>query len=221
MWTIFANDPNQTNDTNVFQAISKYHPAKPNDDSVLIAYATAATITPTSGVTQWQVYNSTSAPRPKSEIYWYRDTNDAAPFFVGNTLVTDTVRMDTTFYFRQKRNKAIVRITQLEFAHANNTVGLTPAMPYWMSNSRKIALQLTNVGDAPLVIHQAIASCGCTVPTYTKSPIAPGETGTIDVTYNGKGKFPGHFKKTITIRSNAKENGVTRLTIEGNMEANK
>ncbi len=148
VWTIFANDPNQTNDTNVFQAISKYHPAKPNDDSVLIAYATAATITPTSGVTQWQVYNSTSAPRPKSEIYWYRDTNDAAPFFVGNTLVTDTVRMDTTFYFRQKRNKAIVRITQLEFAHANNTVGLTPAMPYWMSNSRKIALQLTNVGDA-------------------------------------------------------------------------
>lgn len=85
----------------------------------------------------------------------------------------------------------------------------------------KCTFKFTNVGDAPLVIHQAIASCGCTVPTYTKSPIAPGETGTIDVTYNGKGKFPGHFKKTITIRSNAKENGVTRLTIEGNMEANK
>ena len=48
----------------------------------------------------------------------------------------DTSNRRTTFYFRQKRNKAIVRITQLEFAHANNTVGLTPAMPYWMSNNR-------------------------------------------------------------------------------------
>ena len=29
----------------------------------------------------------------------------------------------------------------------------------------------TNIGDAPLVIHQAVASCGCTVPEYTKEPI--------------------------------------------------
>ena len=38
----------------------------------------------------------------------------------------------------------------------------------------------TNVGTAPLIIHQAIASCGCTVPTYTKDPIKPGEKGSID-----------------------------------------
>ena len=37
----------------------------------------------------------------------------------------------------------------------------------------------TNIGDAPLVIHQAVASCGCTVPDYTKEPILPGKTGTI------------------------------------------
>lgn len=147
VWTIFANDPNQTNDTNTFTVISKYAPAKPNNDSVQIAYATAATITPTAGVEQWMVYNSTAAPRRKSEIYWYRDTTDAAPFFEGRTLTTDTIRMDTTFYFRQKRNKPIVRITQLEFAHSNSTVGLTPSMPYWMNNNRKVALQLTNVGD--------------------------------------------------------------------------
>ncbi len=73
-----------------------------------------------------------------------------------------------------------------------------------------------NVGTAPLIINQAFASCGCTVPTYTKDPIQPGEKGHIDVTYNGKGKFPGHFSKTITIRSNAKTE-IVRLSIEGTM----
>lgn len=74
-----------------------------------------------------------------------------------------------------------------------------------------------NTGTAPLIIHQAFASCGCTIPTYTKEPIKPGESGMIDVTYDGTDKFPGHFQKTITIRSNA-VNEVVRLTIEGTME---
>lgn len=81
----------------------------------------------------------------------------------------------------------------------------------------KCSFGFTNVGTAPLVIHQAFASCGCTVPTFTKTPIKPGERGQIDVTYNGKDKFPGHFQKTITIRSNAISE-VVRLVIEGTME---
>ena len=69
----------------------------------------------------------------------------------------------------------------------------------------KCTFTFTNKGDAPLVIHQAIASCGCTVPTYTRMPVKPGEKGKLDVTYNGAGKFPGHFKKSITVRTNDKE----------------
>ena len=148
VWTVFANDPNQTNDTNDFQVVSKYRPAKPNNDSVSIAYASRATITPTAGVNSWAVYNASAAPQRKSEIYWYRDTTDAAPFFVGPTLTTDTLRMDSTFYFRQRRAKPIVRITQVEFNHSNNAVGLTPSMPYWINSGRKAVIQLTNVGDA-------------------------------------------------------------------------
>ena len=75
----------------------------------------------------------------------------------------------------------------------------------------------TNVGQAQLVINQAVASCGCTVPSYTKEPIAPGKTGAIKVTYNGKGKFPGHFKKSITVRTNGKPE-MSRLYVEGTME---
>jgi hypothetical protein len=74
----------------------------------------------------------------------------------------------------------------------------------------------TNVGEQPLVINQAVASCGCTVPEYTKTPIQPGEQGQIKVTYNGTGKFPGHFKKSITIRTNGVVE-MTRLYIEGEM----
>ena len=74
----------------------------------------------------------------------------------------------------------------------------------------------TNTGDAPLVIHQAVASCGCTVPEYTKEPILPGEKGTIEVTYNGAGRYPGKFKKSITVRSNAKTE-LFRLFIVGDM----
>lgn len=77
-----------------------------------------------------------------------------------------------------------------------------------------------NTGDKPLVIHQAVASCGCTVPQYPKEPIQPGNSGEIIVTYNGAGKFPGHFRKSITLRTNAK-NEMTRLYVEGDMIANK
>ncbi len=74
----------------------------------------------------------------------------------------------------------------------------------------------TNVGDGPLVIHQAVASCGCTVPDYTQEPVLPGKTGTVKVTYNGTGRTPGHFKKSITLRTNAKTE-MLRLYIEGEM----
>ena len=74
----------------------------------------------------------------------------------------------------------------------------------------------TNVGEQPLVVNQAIASCGCTVPEYTKTPVQPGEKGEIKVTYNGAGKFPGHFKKSITVRTNGAVE-MTRLYIEGDM----
>ena len=78
----------------------------------------------------------------------------------------------------------------------------------------------TNVGDQPLVINQAVASCGCTVPEYTKAPIKPGESGQIKVTYNGAGKFHGHCKKSITVRTNGKVE-MTRLYVEGDMEEKK
>lgn len=81
---------------------------------------------------------------------------------------------------------------------------------------KKTTFTFTNVGNQPLVINQVVASCGCTVPKYDKRPIAPGQKGSIDVTYNGRGQWASHFKKSITVRSNGKVE-MTRLYIEGDM----
>ena len=86
--------------------------------------------------------------------------------------------------------------------------------------TQKCVFTFTNVGTAPLIINQAVASCGCTIPSYTKAPIKPGEKGEIKVKYNGTGAFPGHFKKTITVRTNGVTE-LTRLYIEGVMSENK
>lgn len=60
---------------------------------------------------------------------------------------------------------------------------------------------ITNTGTEPLVIQSAKASCGCTVPSYPKEPIAPGASATITVKYDTK--RPGSINKSIKITSNA------------------
>lgn len=73
-----------------------------------------------------------------------------------------------------------------------------------------------NIGDGPLVVHQAVASCGCTVAEYTQEPVMPGKTGTVKVSYNGKGRYPGKVDKSVTLRTNGKTE-MLRLFIKGEM----
>ena len=81
---------------------------------------------------------------------------------------------------------------------------------------QKCVFKFTNTGKAKLVVNQVHTSCGCTVADYPKDPISPGGTGEIAVTYNGTGKMPGRFKKSIQVFSNAK-NELTRIFIQGTM----
>jgi hypothetical protein len=59
-----------------------------------------------------------------------------------------------------------------------------------------------NVGNEPLIITNAKASCGCTVPKWPREPILPGQEEMIKVSYTTKGRT-GAINKTITITSNA------------------
>lgn len=58
-----------------------------------------------------------------------------------------------------------------------------------------------NEGEAPLVITDAKATCGCTVPEWPKEPIPVGGSGEIKVRFNSKGK-PGIQNKTVTLTAN-------------------
>jgi hypothetical protein len=75
----------------------------------------------------------------------------------------------------------------------------------------------TNNGTSPLVITNAQGSCGCTVPSSPKEPIAPGAKGVIGVKYDTNRVGP--FTKTVTISSNATGQPTKVLTIKGNVVA--
>ena len=75
----------------------------------------------------------------------------------------------------------------------------------------------TNNGTTPLVITNAQGSCGCTVPSSPKEPIAPGAKGVIGVKYDTNRVGP--FTKTVTISSNAAGQPTKVLTIKGNVVA--
>lgn len=70
-----------------------------------------------------------------------------------------------------------------------------------------------NTGKDPLIITNAKGSCGCTVPTYPREPIAPGATDTVKVRYATN--RIGRFTKTVTITSNAKTAPTKVLKITG------
>ena len=60
-----------------------------------------------------------------------------------------------------------------------------------------------NTGNKPLVINNAHASCGCTIPEKPEKPVMPGETSFIKVEFNSTGKS-GHQEKSIFVSSNVR-----------------
>lgn len=73
-----------------------------------------------------------------------------------------------------------------------------------------------NTTKQTVLITNVKAACGCTATNYTKTPIKPGETGTVTATYNAAN--PGNFTKTVTVTTN--DSDVQKiLTIKGKVEA--
>lgn len=73
-----------------------------------------------------------------------------------------------------------------------------------------------NDGDKPLVISNVTTSCGCTVADWTKTPIAPGATGTVTSTFDAKAL--GHFYKDIGVYCNASDLPIY-LMLQGEVSA--
>tara|TARA_R110002049_G_scaffold43617_1_gene128458 strand:- start:889 stop:1404 length:516 start_codon:yes stop_codon:yes gene_type:complete len=76
--------------------------------------------------------------------------------------------------------------------------------------------EFVNVGESPLIIQNATASCGCTVPSFSKTPIPVGGKGQIQVEFNSSGK-PFQQNPIITITANTNPS-ISRLSIKGYVE---
>jgi hypothetical protein len=87
-----------------------------------------------------------------------------------------------------------------------------------VSEGEKVAysFKFINTGKNDLIIANVIASCGCTVPTFPKEPIKPGNSEYINVQFDSKGRS-GEFNKEVTIYANTIPNS-TQLFIKGKIE---
>lgn len=69
-----------------------------------------------------------------------------------------------------------------------------------------------NEGTQELIIFEVKSSCGCTVPEWTNTPIAPGQTGLIKVSYNTTKIGP--INKSISVITNSKDENDGFITIK-------
>ncbi len=73
---------------------------------------------------------------------------------------------------------------------------------------------VVNTSNAPIIIEQANPTCGCTVSDYTKTPIAPGQSGYVMATFNAAN--PGHFTKVLHMKL-AGVDEMKDITIQGDV----
>ena len=90
-------------------------------------------------------------------------------------------------------------------------------MGVFMEQDGKVTchMRVVNTGNSPLIIVKAQAGCGCTAVTYPETPIEPGDTATVGITYNPSGR-PGQFSKQVLIFTNTTPKR-TVLEITGNV----
>lgn len=74
----------------------------------------------------------------------------------------------------------------------------------------------TNTTKETVLITAVRPSCGCTAANYTKTPIKPGDKGTVEATYNAAS--PGAFQKTITVSTNEEGTAPKVLIIKGEVK---
>jgi len=84
-------------------------------------------------------------------------------------------------------------------------------VPY--NGNGECEFRFTNTGNEPLLVQKPKSSCGCTIPSWPKEPILPGETEVIKVTYMTN--RVGNINKTVTVTSNAISNPTVVLRITG------
>jgi Protein of unknown function (DUF1573) len=129
-------------------------------------------------------FASTTAVTAQTTAVTPPTTTVAAPI----TAPTTAVAVQTTAVKSQKKIADVAKLNTETFEFGKVKQGVPPTATF----------VVTNIGTEPLLIETASPTCGCTISDYTKSPIAPGKTGTIKATYNAANL--GVFHKTLTLK---------------------
>lgn len=134
---------------------------------------------------------------PIIAILIFASCQDMAKKVDDNKLSTDLVKNEKTSVAKPD---AKIGTPEFTFVEEEHDFGL-------LVDGEKVAYSFvfTNTGDAPLIISNAKGSCGCTVPNWPKNPIAPGEKGSIDVSFNSSGR-KGIQNKAVTLTANTNPN---------------
>ncbi|AWM13690.1 DUF1573 domain-containing protein [Flavobacterium sp. NRK F10] len=74
----------------------------------------------------------------------------------------------------------------------------------------------TNTSKQTILVTNVKPSCGCTATNYTKTPVKPGEKGSVTATYNAA--HPGNFHKTVTVTTNEEGAAPKVLIIKGTVQ---
>ena len=109
----------------------------------------------------------------------------------------------------QKEKKSKAKVAEITFESLEHDYG-----NIYKGDNGECEFVFKNTGKAPLQITNARASCGCTVPSWPKDPIAPGKKSIIRVKYDTNRL--GTINKSITVTSNAVNNSVV-LHIKGSI----
>lgn len=78
-------------------------------------------------------------------------------------------------------------------------------------------VKFTNVGTEDLIIKNATGNCGCTVPTYPREAIKPGETNEIKIRYATD--RVGQINKKVTLVTNEVTDNTHVINVKGNVLA--
>ena len=110
-------------------------------------------------------------------MYWYSSPAATTPFYRGNSYTTPVLYDDTTFWIRQKRDMAMIKIAEVQFNRTGT--GVTTPMPTWMNTNTTMAVELINVGDYPADIEGDTLQLVGAVAQVTVMPhlvIQPGQS---------------------------------------------
>ncbi|MBK3519035.1 DUF1573 domain-containing protein [Carboxylicivirga marina] len=112
----------------------------------------------------------------------------------------------------------LIGVSQIEAQHAKPNLAFEKNIHNFGEvkedgGTKTFEFKFKNTGGQPLVVHNVKASCGCTTPQWTRTPIPPGGSGYVRAIFDPRNR-PGTFNKTITVSSNA-QNATIILRING------